>query len=101
MTDWARIGASLPAPRRWRPASTSSPGSGPTLRAAAALKVPVSTLFTPMIARLQAIGLVFVFAAAWWLGRREERRLAAGFVPAGTVVGAAPVEAAATAWGRA
>lgn len=76
------------------------PWTGPTLRAAAALKVPVSTLFTPMIA-VQAIGLVFVFAAAWWLGRREERRLAAGFVPAGTVVGAAPVEAAADEHGDA
>ena len=70
------------------------PWTGPTLRAAAALKVPVSTLFTPMIV-VQAIGLAFVFAAAWWLGRREERRLAAGTVAAGAVVGAAPVEAAA------
>ena len=70
------------------------PWTGPTLRAAAALKVPVSTLFTPMIA-VQAIGLAFVFAAAWWLGRREERRLAAGVVAPGAVIGAAPVEAAA------
>lgn len=53
------------------------PWTGPTLRASAALKVPVSALFTPMIA-VQAVGLVFVFAASWWLGRREERRLAAG-----------------------
>jgi CitMHS family citrate-Mg2+:H+ or citrate-Ca2+:H+ symporter len=53
------------------------PWTGPTLRAAAALKVPVSTLFTPMIA-VQAVGLAFVFAASWWLGRREEQRLAAG-----------------------
>lgn len=53
------------------------PWTGPTLRAAAALKVPVATLFTPMIA-VQAVGLVFVFAASWWLGRREERRLGAG-----------------------
>lgn len=53
------------------------PWTGPTLRAAAALKVPVATLFTPMIA-VQAVGLVFVFAASWWLGLREERRLAAG-----------------------
>ncbi|MGR6330009.1 CitMHS family transporter [Sphingomonas sp. XXL09] len=68
------------------------PWTGPTLRAAAALKVPVSTLFTPMIA-VQAIGLAFVFAAAWWLGRREERRLAVGLVPTGAVVGTAHVEA--------
>jgi len=53
------------------------PWTGPTLRAAAALKVPVTALFTPMIP-VQAIGLLFVFATAWWLGRREERRLAAG-----------------------
>ena len=38
------------------------PWTGPTLRAAAALKVPVTTLFTPMIG-VQLVGLVFVFAA--------------------------------------
>lgn len=53
------------------------PWTGPTLRAAAALKVPVTTLFTPMIG-VQLVGLAFVFAAAWWLGRGEERRLASG-----------------------
>ncbi|SEN86018.1 citrate-Mg2+:H+ or citrate-Ca2+:H+ symporter, CitMHS family [Sphingomonas gellani] len=53
------------------------PWTGPTLRASASLKVPVGTLFTPMIG-VQAAGLAFVFAAAWWLGHREERRLAAG-----------------------
>ncbi|MEG8038830.1 citrate:proton symporter [Sphingomonas sp. LR60] len=53
------------------------PWTGPTLRAAAALKVPVTTLFTPMIG-VQFVGLAFVFAAAWWLGRAEERRLASG-----------------------
>ncbi|MBW6530474.1 citrate:proton symporter [Sphingomonas sp. RRHST34] len=50
------------------------PWTGPTLRAAAALKTPVATIFTPMIA-VQLAGLGFVFAAAWWLGIREERRL--------------------------
>jgi CitMHS family citrate-Mg2+:H+ or citrate-Ca2+:H+ symporter len=53
------------------------PWTGPTLRASAALKVPVSVLFPPMIG-VQIVGLVFVFAVAWWLGLREERRLAAG-----------------------
>ncbi len=53
------------------------PWTGPTLRAAAALKLPVTTLFTPMIG-VQFVGLAFVFAAAWWLGRVEERRLASG-----------------------
>lgn len=53
------------------------PWTGPTLRAAAALKVPVATLFTPMIG-VQGAGLAFVFTASWWLGHREEMRLAAG-----------------------
>lgn len=53
------------------------PWTGPTLRASAALKVPVGTLFTPMIG-VQIVGLIFVFAVSWWLGLREERRLAAG-----------------------
>jgi citrate-Mg2+:H+ or citrate-Ca2+:H+ symporter, CitMHS family len=52
------------------------PWTGPTLRASASLKVPTSALFTPMIA-VQLVGLIFVFAASWWLGRREELRLAA------------------------
>lgn len=51
------------------------PWTGPTLRASAALKLPVATIFTPMIT-VQAVGLVFVFAVSWWLGLREERRLA-------------------------
>ncbi|MET3827146.1 MULTISPECIES: CitMHS family transporter [Sphingomonas] len=51
------------------------PWTGPTLRAGAALKLPVATIFTPMIG-VQLVGLGFVFAASWWLGIREERRLA-------------------------
>ena len=50
------------------------PWTGPTLRAAAALKLPVAAIFTPMIA-VQLVGLAFVFAVSWWLGVREERRL--------------------------
>ncbi|MBW8881833.1 MAG: citrate transporter, partial [Asticcacaulis sp.] len=50
------------------------PWTGPTLRASAALGLPVGEIFTPMIG-VQAVGLAFVFAAAWWLGKREERRL--------------------------
>lgn len=50
------------------------PWTGPTLRAAAALKLPVATIFTPMIG-VQLTGLAFVFAVSWWLGKREERRL--------------------------
>lgn len=51
------------------------PWTGPTLRASAALHIPVAAIFNPMIG-VQAVGLVFVFVAAWMLGRREERRLA-------------------------
>ncbi|MDB5723393.1 MAG: citrate transporter [Novosphingobium sp.] len=69
------------------------PWTGPTLRASAALKVPVGALFTPMIG-VQVVGLIFVFAAAWWLGRGEERRLAAG-IPLPLAAGAAsPVKSA-------
>ncbi|RYB05309.1 CitMHS family transporter [Lichenibacterium ramalinae] len=53
------------------------PWTGPTLRASAALKIPVADIFNPMIG-VQIVGLVFVFATAWWLGRREERRLGLG-----------------------
>ncbi|HWU04222.1 MAG TPA: citrate:proton symporter [Novosphingobium sp.] len=51
------------------------PWTGPTLRAGAALHVPVAQIFAPMLP-VQAVGLAFVFGAAWWLGRREEKRLA-------------------------
>ncbi len=54
------------------------PWGGPTLRAAAALKMPVTEIFNPLI-KVQLVGLAFVFTAAWWLGNREEKRL--GFVP--------------------
>jgi len=50
------------------------PWTGPTLRAGAALKLPVNAIFAPMLA-VQFAGLAFVFAASWWLGRRELRRL--------------------------
>lgn len=50
------------------------PWTGPTLRAAASLKIPVQEIFTPMIA-VQLAGLAFVFLTAWWLGVGEERRL--------------------------
>ncbi|MFA5965219.1 MAG: citrate:proton symporter [Sphingomonas sp.] len=50
------------------------PWTGPTLRASAALKLPVAQIFTPMLP-VQLVGLAFVFVVAWWLGKREERRL--------------------------
>jgi citrate-Mg2+:H+ or citrate-Ca2+:H+ symporter, CitMHS family len=52
------------------------PWGGPTLRAAAALHVPVAELYRPL-APAQLVGLVFAGSLVWWLGRRESRRLAA------------------------
>ncbi|MFV0625314.1 CitMHS family transporter [Sphingomonas sp. ac-8] len=51
------------------------PWTGPTIRAGAALQLSPVDIFMPMIA-VQAAGLIFVFAVSWWLGIREERRLA-------------------------
>ncbi len=53
------------------------PWTGPMIRASASLHLPVATIFNPLIP-VQVAGLVFVFAAAWWLGRREG--LKPGFV---------------------
>lgn len=53
------------------------PWTGPTLRASAALHIPISNIFVPMMA-VQAVGLVFVFAASVVLGLREEKRLRTG-----------------------
>jgi CitMHS family citrate-Mg2+:H+ or citrate-Ca2+:H+ symporter len=51
------------------------PWTGPTLRAAAALHLSPTTIFTPLIG-VQAVGLAFVFAVALVFGIREERRIA-------------------------
>ncbi|WP_397452843.1 CitMHS family transporter [Pseudomonas sp. NA-150] len=53
------------------------PWTGPVLRSSAALHVTVSELFQPLIV-VQLVGLLFVFACAWGLGLREERRLGLG-----------------------
>jgi len=53
------------------------PWTGPTLRASAALHIPVASIFNPLIA-VQAVGLVYVFVIAYWLGRKEEKRLNLG-----------------------
>ncbi len=50
------------------------PWTGPMMRASAALHLPVTDIFNPLIP-VQAVGLVYVFGMAWWLGRREEKRL--------------------------
>lgn len=50
------------------------PWTGPTVRAASALHIPVLDIFKPMIG-VQLAGLAFVFVVSWWLGKREEKRL--------------------------
>jgi CitMHS family citrate-Mg2+:H+ or citrate-Ca2+:H+ symporter len=50
------------------------PWTGPMIRASAALHIPVPDIFRPLIP-VQAVGLLYTFGAAWWLGRREEKRL--------------------------
>jgi CitMHS family citrate-Mg2+:H+ or citrate-Ca2+:H+ symporter len=50
------------------------PWTGPMIRASAALKIPISDIFNPLIG-VQAVGLVFIFTCAYLLGRREEKRL--------------------------
>ncbi len=50
------------------------PWTGPMIRASASLHVPVMSIFRPL-APVQLAGLLFVFASAWWLGRREAKRL--------------------------
>ncbi|MBS1809656.1 MAG: citrate transporter [Acidobacteria bacterium] len=50
------------------------PWTGPMVRASAALHIPVTEIFNPLL-RVQLVGLVFVFAASYWLGKREEERL--------------------------
>jgi CitMHS family citrate-Mg2+:H+ or citrate-Ca2+:H+ symporter len=50
------------------------PWTGPMIRASAALHIPVTTIFDPL-APVQVFGLLFVLAAAWWMGKLEARRL--------------------------
>ncbi|NYI75652.1 CitMHS family citrate-Mg2+:H+ or citrate-Ca2+:H+ symporter [Nocardioides panzhihuensis] len=52
------------------------PWGGPTARAAATSGVPANELWVPLIPA-QLAGMVAVLAIAWFLGRRETRRLAA------------------------
>jgi CitMHS family citrate-Mg2+:H+ or citrate-Ca2+:H+ symporter len=50
------------------------PWGGPTARAASALHVDAMDVFVGLIPTM-LIGLVYAFAAAWWLGQRERQRL--------------------------
>jgi CitMHS family citrate-Mg2+:H+ or citrate-Ca2+:H+ symporter len=62
------------------------PWTGPTIRASTALGVPPAELFNPLIP-IQAVGLLYVFGVAYWLGWREEKRLGlAGGVASGPSV---------------
>ncbi|WP_211463065.1 CitMHS family transporter [Collimonas silvisoli] len=59
------------------------PWTGPMIRASAALHIPVSEIFAPLIP-VQIAGLIFVFSVAYYLGLKEERRLG---LTQGTAVG--------------
>ncbi len=50
------------------------PWGGPTIRAAAALDVPVIELYRPLIP-VQLTGFAFVLVAVYYLGTREKKRL--------------------------
>lgn len=50
------------------------PWTGPMIRASAALHIPVSDIFMPLIP-VQVVGLIFVFTVSYLLGRKEEIRL--------------------------
>jgi CitMHS family citrate-Mg2+:H+ or citrate-Ca2+:H+ symporter len=50
------------------------PWGGPTIRAAAALQMPVTEIFNPMIP-VVCLGLVYLFAVSYWLGMREGKRI--------------------------
>jgi CitMHS family citrate-Mg2+:H+ or citrate-Ca2+:H+ symporter len=50
------------------------PWGGPTLRASAALRIPIGELFNPLLPALAA-GLVYALGVGYLLGRREETRL--------------------------
>ena len=65
------------------------PWGGPTARAASALHVDALEVFLGLIPAMLA-GLAYAFAAAWWLGKRERRRL--GWV-AGQALTAEPAQA--------
>lgn len=60
------------------------PWGGPTLRAATALNIPVTEVFNPMIPA-QAAGMITVLAIAWFLGRREARRIGYASAAGGSV----------------
>ncbi|MFM1650570.1 CitMHS family transporter [Brevibacillus sp. B_LB10_24] len=50
------------------------PWGGPTARAASSLKLDIDTIFPPVIPAMIA-GLIWVLAAAYWLGKKERERV--------------------------
>jgi CitMHS family citrate-Mg2+:H+ or citrate-Ca2+:H+ symporter len=50
------------------------PWTGPMIRASVSLHVSTAEIFNPLLPA-QAVGLAFVFACAWRMGKREKRRL--------------------------
>lgn len=50
------------------------PWTGPMIRSAAALHIPATQIFNPLVP-VQIVGLAFVFGVSYLLGRKEERRL--------------------------
>lgn len=51
------------------------PWGGPTARAMSVLRAGVDQIFVPVLPAMGA-GILWVFFAAWWLGRGERRRMA-------------------------
>lgn len=72
------------------------PWGGPTTRAAAALQVPMSDLFVPVVPAFLA-GMAVVFALAVHLGRRERARLAVDAATSREAAGPDPARDAASA----
>ncbi|WP_026896113.1 CitMHS family transporter [Clostridiisalibacter paucivorans] len=50
------------------------PWGGPTLRAATALEMPVTQLFNPLVPAFIG-GVIFILLVAYWLGKKEKKRL--------------------------
>ena len=53
------------------------PWTGPTIRAAAVLHISAATIFQPIL-KIQIVGLIFIFAICYFMGKREEKRLGLG-----------------------
>lgn len=61
------------------------PWTGPMIRASVSLHIPVTAIFNPLIP-VQIAGLIYAFAIAYFLGKKEQKRLAASGATAQTVL---------------